>query len=57
MRNITLKQSCALRSFLNSKSDFVFYETIDNCFVISVRDDQQLFWLGVSYGEFFYSVD
>ena len=51
MKKIALTKTALLKVYLDSKAKFFTYESFEDCYIVSVRDDQQLFWLGVGFGE------
>ena len=51
MKKVALTQTPSLKEYLDTKSGFITYESFEDCYIVSIRDDQQLFWFGVGYGE------
>ena len=51
MKTLALTQTRLLKEFLENQN-FFEYENFEDCFIIHLRDDQQIFWLGVSFEKF-----
>jgi len=51
MKTIAISKTTLLKTYLE-QSKFIQFETFGDCYIIHTRNDQQIFWFGVGYGEF-----
>ena len=53
MKTFATSKTEMIKKYLDSLSKFgVKYESFEDSYIIHVRDDEKIFWLGVGYGEF-----
>ena len=52
MTKLALTQTEHLEAYLKNLKFPVKYESFEDCFIISLRDQQQIFWFGFGYNKY-----